>query len=385
MELSTVRGSFEHVAKKQKLSSSKCNEVVDSINNEIGQALATLRSDQDPSVLVDYKSTLTQLKTKLNDMGSRKELETTQKELNANITKYLKLLEKVFNPEMSKAYRNVDFDVQTINEIVTNHFFREGLFDVGECLMKEAGRPEADVKQAQFIEMYQILEAIHAKNLQPALKWASANSEKLKQSGSSLELKLHQHQFVELLKQGKREEALCYVKAHISPFSSSHINEVQKLIICVLWIEKLDKCPHKQMLFSTSWETLADELSQEFCMILGQPSRSPLALTVEAGLEGLPTLLKLATVMAAKPQEWDVMKQLAVPLELSKEFLFHSTFVCPVSREEGSPDNPPMLLPCGHVLCKQSIMKMSKMNSRPFKCPYCPLDASVAQCRQLYF
>ncbi|KAK9666592.1 hypothetical protein RND81_14G196500 [Saponaria officinalis] len=385
MELSTVRGSFEHVAKKQKLSSSKCNEVVDTINNEVGEALAILQSYQDPSILADYESTLTQLKTKLNEIGPRKELETTQKELNTNITKYLKLLERVFNPDMSKAYRSVDFDVQTINEIVTNHLFRQGLLDIGECLMKEAGRPDVDVQHAQFFEMYQILEAIRAKNLQSALNWATANSEKLKQSGSSLELKLHQHQFVELLKQGKREEALHYVKTYISPFASSHIHEVQKLIICVLWIEKLDKCPYKQILSSTTWETLADELSREFCVILGQPSRSPLALTVEAGLEGLPTLLKLATVMAAKPQEWNVMKQLAVPLELSKEFLFHSTFVCPVSREEGTPENPPMLLPCGHVLCRQSIMKMSKMNSRTFKCPYCPIDASVAQCRQLYF
>ncbi|XP_074286015.1 protein RMD5 homolog [Silene latifolia] len=385
MELSALRGSFEHVAKKQKLSSSKCYEVVDTINNEIEQALVTLQSDQDPSLMVDHKSTLTQLKIKLKAIGSGKELESTQKELNTNITKYLKLLEKVFNPDISKAYRNVDFDVQTINEIVSNHFFRQGLFDIGECLMKEAGRPNPNAMQTHFTQLYQILEAIHAKNLQPALNWASANHEKLKQNGSSLALKLHQHHFVELLKQGKRDEALHYVKLHISPFSSSHMHEVQKLTICVLWIEKLDKCPYKEMLSSTTWETLADELSREFCVILGQPSRSPLTVTLEAGLEGLPILVKLATLMATKPHEWDIMKQLAVPLELGNEFLFHSTFVCPVSREEGAPDNPPMLLPCGHVLCRQSIMKMSKMNSRTFKCPYCPHDASVAQCRQLYF
>ncbi|KAL0356985.1 UNVERIFIED_CONTAM: protein RMD5 [Sesamum calycinum] len=124
---------------------------------------------------------------------------------------------------------------------------------------------------------------------------------------------------------------------------------------------------------------------QTYCNFAGQSFGDPLSVALAAGAEGLPTLLKLANVMAAKKQEWQVMKQLPVPVELGKEFQFHSVFVCPVSREQGSEENPPMLLPCGHVLCKQSINKLSKGNSRNFKCPYCPQDASVAQCQQLYF
>ena len=79
------------------------------------------------------------------------------------------------------------------------------------------------------------------------------------------------------------------------------------------------------------------------------------------------------------------MKQLPVPVDLGKEFQFHSIFVCPVSRDQASEENPPMLLLCGHVLCKQSISKLSKSSTRTFKCPYCPLQASAAQCRQIYF
>ena len=108
-------------------------------------------------------------------------------------------------------------------------------------------------------------------------------------------------------------------------------------------------------------------------------------MAIEAGVEGLPTLLKLANVMPAKRQEWQAMKHLPVPVELGKEFQFHSVFVCPVSRDQGSEENPPMLMPCLHVLCKQSIMKLSKSSSRTFKCPYCPAEVSAAQCRQLYF
>ncbi|KVE14714.1 Zinc finger, RING/FYVE/PHD-type [Cynara cardunculus var. scolymus] len=122
----------------------------------------------------------------------------------------------------------------------------------------------------------------------------------------------------------------------------------------------------------------------QFCSLIGVSFKNPLGLTIEAGAQGLPTLLKLANIMAVKKQEWAATKQLPVAVELGSEFQFHSVFVCPVSRDQSSEDNPPMLLPCGHVLCNQSISKLSKNNTRMFKCPYCPFEAWVAQCRQLW-
>ena len=53
----------------------------------------------------------------------------------------------------------------------------------------------------------------------------------------------------------------------------------------------------------------------------------------------------------------------AQELELGSQFVFHSVFACPVSREQGTPDNPPMLLPCGHVLAKQSLQVSPKPSS----------------------
>ena len=113
--------------------------------------------------------------------------------------------------------------------------------------------------------------------------------------------------------------------------------------------------------------------------------------------------------------------QLPVEIPLGKEFVFRSVFACPVSREQVSgltnwvcwpdstelaapvsftretsrashpkppppqstPENPPMMLPCGHCMCKQSILKIAKATNRAFKCPYCPQEATVVQCRQL--
>lgn len=386
MELSSIKDVFDRVAKKQKLSSSKSLEMIEQIGQEIEQALSKIQSGQGSASPSDHKTILNDLKAKLKEIAPLRQLEGPQKELNIALSKYPKLLEKSFIPDISKAYRNIDFDFHTVNQIIASHFYREGLFDLGDCFVEESNEPEAAANKVPFLEMFRILEAMKCRNLEPALSWAASNHEQLKQNGSDLELKLHCLQFLEILQNKGRDEALKYGRAVFAPFADKHMAEIQKLMTCLLWAGKLDSSPYEALLSSIHWDKLAEELARQFCNLIGQSYESPLSVTIAAGVQGLPTLLKLMSVMIGKKQEWQSMKQLPVPVDLDKEFQFHSVFVCPVSREQMSEENPPMLLSCGHALCKQSITKLSKNNStRPFKCPYCPTEVEAGQCRQLYF
>ncbi|MBA0850921.1 hypothetical protein Goshw_009563 [Gossypium schwendimanii] len=381
MELNNLKDAFDRVAKKQKLSCSKVQEVMDQIVQEIEKAIGMMQS-----TTLDHKSILAELKNKLHEIAPLAQLESTQKELNIALSKYPKALEKTLNPDISKAYRNIEFDSHTVNQIIASHFYRQGMFDVGDCFITEAGEAEAAAAmRSLFQEMYQILEAMKSRNLEPALKWAAANSDKLKENGSDLLLGLHQLQFVKILQKGSREEALKYARTNFVPFAGNHMAEIQKLMGCLLYSDRLSESPYAHLLSPTNWDIVAEELTRQFCNLLGQSYQSPLSVTIAAGVQGLPPLLKFMTVMAGKKQEWQSMKQLPVPVELDKEFQFHSIFVCPVSKEQSTEDNPPMLMSCGHVLCKQSINKMSKNGSKTFKCPYCPSDVDAPRCRQLNF
>ncbi|XP_028802889.1 protein RMD5 homolog [Neltuma alba] len=386
MELNSIKDAFDRVTKKQKLSSSKIQEVIDQISKEIEKALDKIQSANGPDSVLDHRSVLSELHTSLRNVAPVSQLEGPQKELNVALTKYVKILERSFNPDISKAYRNIDFDIHTLNQIIASHFYHQGLFDIGDYFISDAKEPEAAaVMKSSFLEMYQILEAMRNQDLGPALNWAATVSDKLTQNGSDLLLKLHSMQFLKILQSGSRDEALQYARTHLAPFASSHMDEIQKLMVCILWIGKLDQSPHHALISPSNWDRLAGELKREFCNLLGQSYNSPLSVTVAAGIQGLPPLLKFMNVMAGKKQEWQTMTQLPVPVELDREFQFHSIFVCPVSKEQSTEDNPPMLMSCGHVLCKQSIAKMSKNSTKMFKCPYCPFDIDAAQCRQLYF
>ncbi|XP_021741532.1 lisH domain-containing protein C29A3.03c-like [Chenopodium quinoa] len=385
MELKGVKDAFDHVTKKQKMCSSKCHEAVEQIGQEVEQALIKLQSADASTSYPDHKAIIADLKTKLKEITQCSQLESSQKELNGPLSKYPKQLEKSFNPDISKAYRNVDFNNHTVNQIIASHLYREGLFEVGDCFANEAGEHEATALKCPFIEMYHIQQAMKSHNLEPALKWASANREILKQNGSDLELKLHRLQYVEILQNQGRDDALKYARTFLSPFASSHMAGIQKLMACLLWAGKLDSSPYSDLLAPINWEKLGEEFTRQFCNLLGQSFESPLSVSVAAGVQGLPTLLKLMNVMTSKKQEWQSMKQLPVPIELDKEFQFHTIFVCPVTRDQATEENPPMLMSCGHVLCKQSITKLSKSSTKTFKCPYCPAEIEATLCRRLYF
>ncbi|KAK1613628.1 hypothetical protein QYE76_019145 [Lolium multiflorum] len=386
MEIDSLREAFDRVVEKRTLSSTKVQEAIDQIVNEVMQAISKIQTmNTDSMDSCDHSYILAELKAKLNEVAPLNQLEGCQKELNVALSKYLKLLEKSFNPDISKAYRNVDFETSTINNIIANHFYRQGLFDLGDSFVHECGESDRSYLKSSFQEMYGILEAMQARNLEPALSWAAKNHDQLLQNSSMLELKLHSLQFVEILtNKGSKAEALQYARAHLGPFGFMHEAEIPRLMACLIW-DRLDQSPYAEFVSSTQWEKLSEELIHQFCSILGQASDSPLNVAISAGFQGLPTLLKLTMVMAAKKQEWQAMKQLPVPIDIGPEFQYHSVFVCPVLREQSSDENPPMLMPCGHAVSKQSIMKLSKSSSRTFKCPYCPSEAVASQCKQLRF
>ncbi|KAL0461910.1 UNVERIFIED_CONTAM: protein RMD5 [Sesamum latifolium] len=384
MELNSIKDAFGRVMKKQKSSSAKSQEIIDQIGQEIEQALSQIESGGSTSS-TDHKLILSELRAKLKEIAPPSQLEGIQKELNVVLSKYPKLLDKYVNPDISMAYCNVDFDSHIVNQIIASHFYRCCQFDVGDCFVDESKEPEAAANKSPFLEMNQILEAIKSRNLEPALSWTSNNHEQLKQNGSDIELKLRGLQFVDILQKRGRDEALKYARTFLNPFASKHMAEIQKLMVSLLWAGRLDSSPYAELLSSSRWDKLAEELTRQFCNLIGQAYDSPLSVTIAAGVQGLPTLLKLMNVMTGKKQEWQSMKQLPVPMDLDKEFQFHSIFVCPVSWDQASEENPPMLFSCGHVLCKESITKLSKNNSTmPFKCPYCPSEIEAGQCRQLY-
>ena len=244
--------------------------------------------------------------------------------------------------------------------------------------------------------MYYILHELRQnRNLLPAISWARENSLKLEQRGSNLEFELGQLQFVYLFTGGSNPDptssttyqqapfkALAYARQNFSHFQSRYLTEISQLATAMAYHTNLPQSPYRQIFLNPStWTYLSTSFIREFCSLLGLSAESPLYIAATAGAISLPTLLKLQNIMKDKRAEWTTAQELPVEIPLPRTFHFHSIFVCPVSKEQTTDENPPMMMPCGHVVAQETLARMSK-GSR-FKCPYCPSESLPKEARKL--
>ena len=63
-------------------------------------------------------------------------------------------------------------------------------------------------------------------------------------------------------------------------------------------------------------------------------------------------------------RRWSSLDQTALDVTLPRDMVFHSVFACPVSQETASAKNPPVLLKCNHVICKSSMLSLTRRGQR---------------------
>lgn len=242
--------------------------------------------------------------------------------------------------------------------------------------------------------MHRILEALKSRDLEPALSWVSeypnscwvyVNVGELQECGSALELKLHMLQFLQILQKRGRILALNYLKQHLIPFAALHMAEIQKLSGCLLWADRLETSPYAELIAPNHWDDAAEEIKREFCnLILEQPTKSPLKVTLAAGIEALPGLLNMANEMSAK--EWNEMQELPEPLEMPAEFYFRTIYYCAITVHDTKGDAV-MMMPCGHMACRECICRWGLGSGDPdhaFQCPYCNFETTEEMCIELH-
>ncbi|KAI5864674.1 CTLH/CRA C-terminal to lish motif domain-containing protein [Durotheca rogersii] len=361
--------------------------------------------------------------------------------LNSNLKQVYKA-QTEFNKSLRSAFSKAkgslptDYDPMEsqshlINRAIAMHLLREGQFDVAATFIDEAQpRPEAtpapppppsqslshssasadtvvadagipsDIAsfhsqdlQASFADMYAILSALKAHNLLPAISWARKNCVELEARGSTLEFELCKLQFVWLFKgpatnglpdtpENGVAGAFQYARENFGRFQQRHLREIQQLICAMVYHTNLAESPYKHLFdISLAFDEVATSFTREFCSLLGLSAESPLYVAATAGALALPQLVKYNTKTKAKGTEWTTANELAFETPLPRSMMYHSIFVCPVSKEQTTETNPPVIIPCGHVLARESLQRLAK-GSR-YKCPYCPNEGVLKDAKEI--
>ncbi|KAF8136310.1 CTLH/CRA C-terminal to lish motif domain-containing protein [Boletus edulis] len=330
--------------------------------------------------------------------AKKKEIDEKQKEAYNAIARLGKALDKRFTqplPTYDPLFTS-HAAKEALDRTIALHFLRTGQFSTAETFIEESGVEITSELRGQFVELHRIMMALRRQDVGPALEWSRKNRSFLRSRSSPLEFYLHRSQYIRLLLSSDPSNpapAISYANAALRSFYPEHELEFKRLMGCLLYLpkQKLERSSYVDLASPSLHTDLEPLFAKEYCASLGMSRQVPLRVVGDIGGGGaLARIEKARTVMKEKKSEWSQSGELPVccssdiEIPLPPENRYHSIFACPVSKDQSTEQNPPMMMTCGHVITKDSLQKLSKVNGR-VKCPYCPTESMQGNAVRVYF
>ncbi|KAL0223580.1 hypothetical protein P9112_002970 [Eukaryota sp. TZLM1-RC] len=306
-----------------------------------------------------------------------------QKDVSTLYTKVEKAVHEMCPSNVSDLqFPNNSWDLSLLDAAVADHLMRTGRMDVAKELVLSSNvhPPAGKDWEARFSVLHSITKHISNGELSPLREWCLSNQQRLisSYSGRNLMLKLGSLLFIEALKSDLPNTDLVSLSRQVfTPLISYHLNDIKKLFGVLAYRLYLADCPYTSFLSIDRWSELQTLFTREYCSTLNLSPQSDLEVALNLGVAALPSLVEMASrAEALEMESEDFTKNYPVTTEFDIGELasgLHNVFVCPVSKDQASEENPPILLSCNHVICKQTMERimMQGSSSRRFKCPIC--------------
>ncbi|XP_077301795.1 E3 ubiquitin-protein transferase RMND5B-like isoform X2 [Arctopsyche grandis] len=350
---------------------------IQNLNQELAQVPVNMSLT--PTQLEVIKDTMNRCKETLQCLASE------HRDSHACVSRVGKTIDRSFVAELSGAVpRDAAFSApqqrHLLDRAIVQHLYRQGLDSVAETLVQEAGLEEEANCGEPFADLHRVVEALSTHDPGPALAWADQHSESL--HNSNLPFKLHRLAFLLIGRQEGRIAAVTYARQNFPQFVDKHEKEIQKTMCLLAYEGGVLPLSYSALRDEALWPDAIELFLRDACALLRLPPLSPLQSAVSVGSRVLPALLDIRMKMANTHAHhvWAAKDELPVEVEGGGH---HSVFACPILRQQGSDQNPPMRLLCGHVISKDALNKLCQ--GIRLKCPYCPMEQSQSEARLIHF
>jgi len=421
-----IEKTLSALEEKEKTSFEEMDTLLDSIDTLINETNNELSEDKNK----DESMTKDILSKKENELRKLKLIPKVNricnsyyhkyKELNKKVDENIKGVNYLNNKNLIKFIGNVD--EKLIKELIVEHLIRKGNAKTVQRYLEES-KLELDTLNKDimiFQEYYDIINDLNNNKIKKLYDWCTKNRDILLKNTENMKGNKGKDENMEnkdiyfecvkysynlLLEDDSKtvEDCVEFTRKHFKPFISdkNYIKEISKLMTKLLF-KKTDK--EKSEINTESkieeknkgegnkegLEFIKNLFIEKFLKLNHKSRDDTLNTILLAGRYVLPQVVeseeKLAKDKDKKNIEVDKEKnQLMYSLELPEELIFHDIFVCPVSKEIASADNPPIRLNCGHCICKNSFDKIEKSGVRhnQIKCPICTQVGKVDEINKL--
>ncbi|XP_030462206.2 protein MAEA homolog [Syzygium oleosum] len=360
LEHQFMRVPFEHYKKSIRANHRAVEKEVSAVISAVSDAAEASGEGDAVDRLSSLVSRLQGLKRKLEE-GSRTEHLQAQR-----CRARLDHLESA-DPENLSEWSNT-----RLKRILVDYMLRMSYYDTAAKLAESTNIQDL-VDIDVFLEAKKVIDALQNKEVGPALAWCSENKSRLKKSKSIFEFQLRLQEFVELVRAENSMRAIAYARKYLAPWGSTHMKELQRVMATLAFRSNTECATYKVLFEPKQWDFLVDQFRQEFCRLYGMTFEPLLNIYLQAGLSALKTTFCTEDGCTKEdPLSQESFRKLAMPLPFSKQH--HSKLVCYITKELMDTENPPLVLPNGHVYSTKALEEMAKKNSGKITCPrtkYC--------------
>ncbi|CAH1783401.1 unnamed protein product [Owenia fusiformis] len=264
----------------------------------------------------------------------------------------------------------VQWRKKRLDRMLVENFLRAGYYNTALKLAKHS-----EIEDLTNIDLFlvskEVEESLEQQETAKCLSWCHDNRSKLRKMKSSLEFNLRQQEFIELIRNNKRLEAVRHARKYFTNLEEAQLFDVQRVMGLLAFSSSTTIIPYKDLLDVSRWQSLVQQFRFENFKLHQLNSQSIFSVTLQSGLSALKTPHCYKNSPDYKKADCPVctkhLNQLARPLPSAH--CAQSRLVCFISGEPLNEHNPPMMLPNGYVYGYNSLVQMAGDNEGTLVCP----------------
>lgn len=259
-----------------------------------------------------------------------------------------------------------------LDRMLVEYFLRAGYYNTAIKLAQHS-----DIEDLTNIDLFliskDIEESLERKETTKCLQWCHENRSKLRKLkvNSTLEFSIRKQEFIELIRNGKRVEAVKHARKYFSALEEGQMAEIQIIMGLLAYSVDTDIPQYKKLLDPNRWLDLVEQFRKENFKSYQLNNVSIFTVSLQAGLSALRTPQCYKNDKTIKNPDCPICSKHLIDLarHLPYAHAAQSRLICYISGESMVENNAPVVLPNGYVYGKKALDEMATANEGKVVCP----------------
>ncbi|EDV94380.1 E3 ubiquitin-protein transferase MAEA [Drosophila grimshawi] len=361
LEHATLKVPYEILNKRFRSAQKIIDREVDQVMNVSRQVEKALDAQQ-PPILSDMTKLVANVEQKLQVL-KRKADESINDEL--NVTQICK--RKLEHLKGIIPRSNGDVCLGSVDQwkrirldrLVIEHLLRMGYYETAEELAARS-----DVRHLTNLDIFQtsreVEDDLANHSTTKCVLWCIDNKSKLRKINSTIEFSLRVQEFVELVRQNQRFEAVKHSRRYFPAYEKTQLNEICHVMALLAYPADTDIEHYKKYTDPKRWEQLVLDFRHENYRLFQLSNTSVFSAAVQAGLSALKTpqcYSQTCRNLNCPVCQEDLNR---IALKLPYSHCVQSRLICRVTGKPLNEHNHPMMLPNGQIYGRSALQKITK-------------------------